>query len=296
MRTDQPSSTAVLIARSIVLSARHTSRRLLVAPGEAEATVAILAGHPAAWFEFAARRAWARRLLGSGEQLLLAGVSAHYLARKRWLERQTRAALDRGITQVVVLGAGFDTLAWRMQGERPGVHFFELDHPATQAPKQQALPPGANLTYLPINLARDSPAALLRSCPVFSTDQPSLIIAEGLLMYFSQERISALLRDFSRLTPPPAELLFTFMAQAPDGSIAFRGEHAAIGWWLRRRSEPFRWGIAHAALPEFLRRCGWQGGPVIDHDGLRALVLAPLGLTHLTLARGECLCHGTSIA
>jgi methyltransferase (TIGR00027 family) len=295
MRPDQPSSTAVLIARSILLSGRDVMRRRLVAPGEAEAVGAILAGQPATWFDFASRHGWTRRLIFAAEQGLLVGASTHYLARKRWLEQQARSALDRGTTQVVVLGAGFDTLAWRLHRERPAVHFFELDHPATQAPKAATLAPGANLTFLTADLAADSPADILRACPSFRADRPSLFIAEGLLMYFPATRVATLLHELATLTRPRAELLFTFMEQAPDGSISFRGEHAAIGWWLRWRSEPFQWGCTRAALPEFLRPLGWQAGSIVDHDGLQASVLVPLGLANLSLARGECLCHASVI-
>ena len=291
MRGDRPSATAILIARSILLSSRDESHRRLVAPGEAEATARILAQRPSAWFDFALHHGWSRRLLFAAEHRLLAGMFAHYLARKRWLEETTCQALDRGVQQVVVLGAGFDTLACRLHRERPAVHFFELDHPATQAPKKRALGPAANLTYLPVDLASDSPAAVLRTCPAFSTNKPTLFIAEGLLMYFPEKRVVALLRELASLTRPPGEMLFTFMGQAPDGSITFRGEHAAVSRWLRWRREPFQWGITRAALPEFLRSLGWRVDPVVDHDGLRTRILAPRGLTNLPLARGECLCH-----
>lgn len=91
-------------------------------------------------------------------------------------------------------------------------------------------------------------------------------------------------------------MIFTFMEQAPDGSITFRGEHAAIGWWLRWRREPFQWGITNAALPDFLQRCGLQIASLTDHDALCTQILFPLGLAKLSLARGECLCHCSILA
>jgi len=86
------------------------------------------------------------------------------------------------------------------------------------------------------------------------------------------------------------------MARAPDGSIGFRGEHAAIGWWLRQRREPFKWGVARAALPGFLQSCGLHLQAVADQDTLRAEILAPRARAELPLARGECLCHCIVIA
>jgi O-methyltransferase involved in polyketide biosynthesis len=91
------------------------------------------------WFEFARRHAWTRALLRAGEQLVLPGIIAHYLSRKRWLEARVSAAFFAGFEQVVVLGAGFDTLACRLHSAHPTVRFFELDHPATQQPKAAAL-------------------------------------------------------------------------------------------------------------------------------------------------------------
>lgn len=295
MRADQPSSTALLIARSILLSAQDPRRSRLVAPGEAEASARLLADNPSGWFDIALRHEWMRRWLFATEHGLLPGIITHYLARKRWIEIMVRQSLARDVTQVVVLGAGFDTLAWRLRGFHPRIQFFELDHPATQAPKQRNLGPTPNLSCLPINLGGDSPAAALRSCPAFSADKPTVFIAEGLLMYFGESRVAALLQELAALTRPPAEMIFTFMERMPDGSIVFQGGHAAIGWWLRWRREPFQWGIARAALAGFLRPLGWQASPVVDHTDLRALVLAPLGLAHLSLARGECLCHASVI-
>lgn len=297
MRANRPSATAKLIARCILLSARSPRLQPLVAPGEPEALTRILAAcGPAGWFEFSANQAWARWLLFKLEHFLLPGVITHYLARKRWLEDTVRAALGRGVKQVIVLGTGFDTLACRLQGERPDVRFIELDHPATQAPKRAALGGTTRTIFLAADLATDLPADVLRACPPFAMNEPTLFIAEGLLMYFPEQRVTELLGGLARLTRPPAEVLFSFMARAPDGSIGFRGEHAAIGWWLRQRREPFQWGVAREALPEFLQSCGLRMQTVADHETLRTEILAPRARAELPLARGECLCHCSTIA
>jgi methyltransferase (TIGR00027 family) len=297
MRADRPSATAKLIARCILLSARSPRLQPLVAPGEPEALTRILAAcGPAGWFEFSVNQAWARRLLFTIERWMLPGVITHYLARKRWLETAVRAALDRGVRQVVVLGAGFDTLACRLQGERPDVCFIELDHPATQAPKRTALGDATELAFLAADLATDSPADVLRACPAFAADKPTLFIAEGLLMYFPEKRVAELLGGLARATYAPAEIVFSFMARAPDGSIGFRGEHAAIGWWLCQRREPFQWGAAREALPEFLQSCGLRMQTVANHETLRTEILVPRARAELSLARGECLCHCSTIA
>ena len=59
-------------------------------------------------------------------------------ARTRFAEDALAAAVERGVRQLVVLGAGLDTYAWR-GGMRERVRIFEVDHPATQAWKRQRL-------------------------------------------------------------------------------------------------------------------------------------------------------------
>lgn len=290
MRGDRPSDTAVLIGRCTLLAARDPVRRSLVPVG-AEEPLRLLVADGNTWFERSLRHGWARTALRTVERLALPGIITHYLARKQWLEVLARQALQRGVTQVVVVGAGFDTLAWRLHRTQPSVQFFELDHPATQRPKQRRLGGASNLTYLPADLTRVSVGAVLRACPGFSTNERTLVIAEGLLMYFPENVVASMLRELANLTRTPVEIAFTFMAQASDGSIGFRGEHAAVGWWLRRQSESFQWGVAREALPAFLQACGLTLQRIADDETLRREILAPLGLTGLPLARGECLCH-----
>src|SRR5690606_20255710 len=100
------------------------------APGEDDA-LRRMSGRAATggWFGHALRRRWVRRVLMAAERFLLGGIFAHYLARKRWIEREVRRAMADGIRQVVVVGAGFDTLAWRLHEELPNAKFFEFDHP-----------------------------------------------------------------------------------------------------------------------------------------------------------------------
>jgi methyltransferase (TIGR00027 family) len=296
MHPRRTSSTARLIARSTLLAARDHERHRLVPAGAVAPLAAMLAADgPALWFKLALHHPGAGALLRRLERTVLPGIITHYLARKRWLEKVTTTALAAGCTQVVVLGAGFDSLAWRLHRDRPGVRFFELDHPATQAVKRAALRVESNFTFLATDLAAVLPGQVLRACPSFSPAQPTLFIAEGLLMYFPEARVAAILRDLSGLTQTAATVLFSFMAKGPDGSISFQGEHAAVGWWLRRQSEPFRWGIARTALPDFLRACGLRSSALADHEVLRDQILAPLGLDQLTLASGECLCQCASL-
>src|SRR5262245_53417831 len=111
MRDDRPSSTALLIARSTLLATYHPALKSLVLSGAAEPLRAMLdAAGRRSWLDFALRQAWSRRLLWLGERAILPGIVAHYLSRKRWIEQRVTDALTAGCRQVVILGAGCDTL------------------------------------------------------------------------------------------------------------------------------------------------------------------------------------------
>ncbi len=291
MRNDSPSDTSLLVARSVLLASHDPDLRQLLAPHEAAILTRILGQAGAApWFDFVLQNGWARRALFHVERLMVAGIVAHYLARKRWIERKVRESLASGVGQVVVLGAGFDTLAARLHTEFPRVWFLELDHPATQAVKRRALDPAANLHFLPVNLATESLAAVVDACPGFSRDRASIVVAEGLTMYLTADRVGSMLGDSSDLASPSGQVIFTFMEQAEDGSICFRGENPLVAWWLKSRREPFLWGISQDALPAWLEANGLRCQAVASDRELRGEILAPHGLGQIALARGEWLC------
>ena len=289
VQSDRPSSTARLIARCTLLAASDARLRPLVPAGAIaplETLLTEIGG--GSWFEFARRHTWTRALLLAGERFVLPGIIAHYLARKRWLEARASAALAAGFEQVVILGAGFDTLGYRLHSAHPTVRFFELDHPATQRPKAAALTVAPNFAFLPADLARVLPSSSLLADSRFDPCRRTFVVAEGLLMYFPEIRVREILADLTRL--PATQVAFTFMAPGADGRAAFRDGSPAIGAWLRFRREPFAWALEPARLAAFLRPLGFDLLAVAGAPELRAKVLAPAGLATIPLAEGEHLC------
>ncbi len=63
------------------------------------------------------------------------GVMAFITARERCIDDFLKARLREGLDQVVILGAGLDTRAYRIPGIEQ-TRVFEVDHPATQAVKR----------------------------------------------------------------------------------------------------------------------------------------------------------------
>jgi methyltransferase (TIGR00027 family) len=292
LKPDSPSDTALLIARSILLSADLAGHAPLLARGELEAVRHFL-GERAdrGWFAVAARHRWTRRCLMAVESLLLGGIFAHYLARKRWIEREARRAVEeRGIRQLVVIGAGYDTFGWRLCRDHGEVRCFELDHPATQRLKRAAPGTAEGFHLLPADLAVALPEAMLAKCRFFDPGKPALVIVEGVTMYFDATRVADLLASCGRIAGRRGSVIFTFMEKANDGLLGFRGESSWVRRWLRWRKEPFRWACTRVELPGFLNSLGLTPRSLADHQILRAEILVPRGSGALPLARGECLC------
>lgn len=291
MHHSRSSSTARLIARCTLLAARDPLLRTLV-PIDAEAALAAMleADGGNKWFEFALRHAWTRALLRNLERTILPGIIVHFLVRKRWIEHAVTAVLADGCNQLVVIGAGLDTLALRLHRAWPDVAFWELDHPASQRPKTTAfkgLAPAENLFLIPIDLRNELPSDVLGRHPQFNRHNRTCFVAEGLLMYLPKDRVIQLLRDVTG--HHTAEIVLTFMEPDSDGHAAFRGGSPAIEKWLRWRREAFAWAIPREKLADFVTPLGLQVRTIAGAHELRAEFLSPAGLASSALAEGECL-------
>jgi methyltransferase (TIGR00027 family) len=111
--------------------------------------------------------------------------------------------------QVVILGAGLDTRAWRLESLR-GVRLFEVDHPATQGYKRKHAPklgaPLAELEYVAVDFVRDDLATRLYAAG-FAAEVPTLFIWEGVIMYLDDRALRSTLRAIRSLSAPGSRLL-----------------------------------------------------------------------------------------
>jgi methyltransferase (TIGR00027 family) len=117
----------------------------------------------------------------------LAGLATRVL----WFDDQIAKALEGGIDQVVIVGAGYDTRAWRLR--REGVRFFEVDHPATLGDKRRRAP-GHGPTYVEVDLRTESAMQRLSACGLISS-RPAIFVVEGVSMYLSEAVVSRQLQN-----------------------------------------------------------------------------------------------------
>jgi methyltransferase (TIGR00027 family) len=283
MKAGSASSTALLIARSLLLAEATPELRPLLLGETAALTRRLLdAAGAAPWFEIALRHRLVRRGLLAVERMILPGIILHWLVRKRLLDAHARDAIAGGCRQLVVLGAGLDTLAWRLRGECAG---FEIDHPATQAIKARVL--DGEPVLLAADLLDASPARVLAAEPRYDAEQPAMFVAEGLLMYLPPARVAELFAELAAFSAPGSRFAFTFMEARPGKPLGFCNGRRVVNWWLRVRGEPFRWGLARADAESFLARHGWRPAALSSPEEMRRSFLEPHGLAGAPLAIGE---------
>ena len=295
MKENSPSATAYLIARSTLFLSRDRDAGCLVPKQAAELSKLFINGRRQVtrWLD---QITSLRPLASLLERYTVPGIKLHYALRKRFLEQAARDAINDGVRQVVIIGAGFDTLALRLHKSFPTVTFFEIDHPATQSAKRRVVEIKAhnkfNLRFISLDLARASLEDSLLSNDAYRPNEKTLYIAEGLLMYLAQHDIERIFHFIRQV--PGSRFAFTFMQIQSDGRIGFANSSRAVDAWLRLRGERFKWGIRTSRLPEFLSARGFEPVCIATSKDLRKSYLTAATLRNRELAEGECICVAES--
>ena len=205
-------------------------------------------------------------------------------ARTSFFDRTVVSALDRGVRQVVVGAAGYDGRAFRYA--KPGVRWFEVDHPATQRDKLERLErlglDASHVRFVEADFTRDPVTGRLRGAGL-DPDTPSLFLLEGVAVYLEPAVLEDVLRQFRQVAAPGSSLAISVSLSRPRGDTArarFQATVAALG-------EPARSTFEPAEAEALLARTGWHlaagasdGQPgVAGPDRLRAagLLLASVG-------------------
>ncbi|HEU4778079.1 MAG TPA: SAM-dependent methyltransferase [Telluria sp.] len=267
MRENKPSNTALIVAAGLQLaSEQRTLTHLMPLDAIRRGAAVLRAAHP----RMAAMlpKPWFRRVALFFERATLPGISLHFALRKRLLRRHAQAAIAAGCRQIVVLGAGFDTLCAELLAADPALRCIEIDHPATQRIKRAAVGEGGHgVHFIGVDLAAQPLAGVLAGCAVFDSTIPTLFVAEGLLMYVPPDAVATLFRQM-RVAAPACRVAFTWLEPQADGKPNFRRRSMLIDWWLAVRGEPFMSGMLRGDLPAFLAQNGFELDAVDESDAL----------------------------
>jgi len=184
-----------------------------------------------------------------------------FVFRSRFAEDSLREAVEAGVRQFVVLGAGFDTFAYRQPPWSRELRIFEVDHPASQDFKKRRLEKmgitaPANLTFCPVDFESVTLEAGLAAAS-FDSARPSFFSWLGVTQYLTRDATLATLRFVCGLAPG-SQILFEVVP--PDSSLPEQ-ERKVVEWSAEAsaaRGEPWLSRFDPAEMRAHLAQLGYR--------------------------------------
>ena len=204
------------------------------------------------------------------------GLRLFVAMRSRFAEDSARRAIGDGVRQILILGAGLDTFAYRLE-PREGLRVFELDHPATQRDKRRRLeeahiaePPHA--AYVAHDFERGSMTAALEAGGL-DTGRRTFVMWLGVTPYLAEDAVFATLGELARF-PGGAEVVFDY-ANPPHTieETQVRDFHQAMAEQVAATGEPFRCHLDTRELQARARTLGYVDIEDLDRAALVARYL-----------------------
>jgi methyltransferase (TIGR00027 family) len=188
-------------------------------------------------------------------------------ARTRFFDAVVTGALSAACPQVVVGAAGYDGRALRYQ--KPGVRWFEVDHPATQQDKRSRLDrlgiDSSHIRFVAADFAAGPVAGPLVAVGL-ATGLPCLFLLEGVAVYLELPVLRSLLEQFRSVAADGSSLAISLSTTARSAEHAAR--RAAFAAAVAAAGEPARSVVAAADAAGLLSAAGWRSGqPREDEPG-----------------------------
>jgi methyltransferase (TIGR00027 family) len=191
----------------------------------------------------------------------VAGMSNLMLVRTRFVDEQVQRAIKDGATQFVILGAGFDTRAYRFAELLRDKPVFEVDYRSTQELKRRRLESAIGslpsfVHFSEIDFKRDDLKDVLAKAG-YQPDKKSFFVWEGVSMYLSEEAVRATLRTIACYSAPGSSLVMDFAGRAMiemlDRFPELSQHNYTTNW-----GEPWTFGVPDEKEREFFAECGLE--------------------------------------
>jgi methyltransferase (TIGR00027 family) len=224
---------------------------------------------------------------------ILSAARAQVISRSRYAEDRLAAAVDRGVRQYVLLGAGLDSFGYRspLAGQ---TQVFEVDHPGTQQWKRAAMAAAgigvpASVSFVAADLGTDSLTSALQAAG-FDFSRPAIVSWLGVIMYLDRSAIVSTLTSLAGFASG-TELIADYMLpqslrdQAGDFYVSQVGPAAA------ERGEPWLTFLSPGEIGSLLAEYGFGTAEhVAQRDEVPAQLwdrtdsLQPISLSMITRA------------
>jgi methyltransferase (TIGR00027 family) len=170
--------------------------------------------------------------------------------------------LAAGATQLVILGAGFDTRGYRFADKLDGAAVFEVDHPVTSGVKRERvrkafgqLPPHVN--YVAVDFENEDMAERLAESG-YDAGARTVFVWSGVSMYITGDAVAGVLAFVRDRSGPASVIVFDYIfREFLEGADHYFGA-PELRKTVERQGEPFRFGIPEGGAQAFVEEHGLE--------------------------------------
>lgn len=189
------------------------------------------------------------------------GMYAYLTARTAHLDEVFSQAVAEGVRQVVILGAGFDTRAWRLLPADTPCSVFEFDAPATQGHKRASLEqvseaPSRQVRYGALDLREVKLETAFTEVGV-APEESTLFILEGLSMYLPCETVDAVLTAIRQWAADGSRLVMDYLLEDVLAGETARHGSAGLQEKAAGHGEPLKCGYSARGVEEKVKGLGY---------------------------------------
>lgn len=188
-------------------------------------------------------------------------LRAFIALRSRYAEDELARAIQRGVRQYVILGAGLDTFGYRNPYPVSRLSVFEVDHPATQTWKRMRLRDAEiaipdSLTFAPVDFEQQTLADGLNLVG-FRADEPAFFSMLGVVVYLTKTAVMETFKFVASL-PAGSEIVFDYGILSSMLSERQRSARESLARRVAAIGEPWITHFAPASLARDLRGLGFK--------------------------------------
>lgn len=188
--------------------------------------------------------------------MLIKMGASNVISRSAYMEKHLEEAVQQGVRQYVILGAGMDTFAFRRPDLLESLKVFEIDHPAMQAFKRGRIEElgwekPSRLQFVAVDFTQDSLADKLIQSG-FDPQAKSFFSWLGVTMYLTREESLATLSSIAQTASAGSMIIYDYLDNDTPGKIASEVRETLS----RKVNEPIKSGFDPSALADDLARSG----------------------------------------
>lgn len=209
---------------------------------------------------FAKRSPRVSRALLRGAARASRNLSRHMALRTRAIDDVVVSEALNGTEQLVLLGAGFDARAWRLD-QLARTTVFEIDFPSTQRGKREGIgdrePLAKSVKWAPIDFSKGEDVAEVLERAGHDRDKRTTFVWEGVTMYLDGDAIDATLASVARASASGSVIAVTYHAADPKKRWEF-WESVPLEVLVRAAGEPFKTRMTKADARARLEAFGFR--------------------------------------